>query len=292
MKQKKPRVNEVTFYEWRLTAWMMSETRGRLKALGRGVYRELLDHCYGQGNFPDDKAWMSDRCACTLEELETVWPIIKKHFPISKKNGYRHNKIADVARRRYFLYITGQRDRRLGAKFGSENSNVDRELHKLAPDPVPNKDNQDGSYLPTKLTKLTNTTKLTKQYGEWPLTGSAIAEHFDEPDFPFLLKLVRGATEAIAEIENPKIIITDIILSKALRHCYKGDGQTSAGLYLTTIPPCLRSWARNGIKTRDSPGEPPEETETQRRARDEETKAMLRARGIFPVGMKETHGPA
>ncbi len=272
---------------------MMSETRGRLKALGRGIYRELLDHCYGQGTFPDDKTWMAERCACSTEELETVWPIIKKHFPISKKTGYRHNKIADISRQRYFQYVLGQRDRRLGAKTGSEKSIPGNELYKLAPDPVPQKNNQDGSYLPpTKLTKLTKT-KLTKQYGDWPLTGAAIAEHFDEPDFQFLLKLVRCAHEAIADIEDSKILVTDVILSKALRHCYKGDSQSSAGLYLTTIPPCFRSWARNGIKTRDSPNEPPEETEAERRERDEKTKAHLRARGIFPVGMKETqHGPA
>jgi hypothetical protein len=30
-----------------------------LHAAGRGIYRELMDQCYGQGRFPADKEWIS-----------------------------------------------------------------------------------------------------------------------------------------------------------------------------------------------------------------------------------------
>jgi hypothetical protein len=82
---KKDRVAELHFFEWRITAWVTSETRDRLDAAGRGIYRELLDHCYAQGHFPDDPEWICRRCACTPEQLEKTWPKIEKHFPISNR---------------------------------------------------------------------------------------------------------------------------------------------------------------------------------------------------------------
>lgn len=109
---RKERVAEYHFYEWRMAAWAMSETRGRLMAAGRGIYRELLDYCYAQGHFPTDRGWICRQCACSEDELDLVWPIIKKHFPITKKGGYHHNKIADVQRANYFRYVSSQRNKR------------------------------------------------------------------------------------------------------------------------------------------------------------------------------------
>jgi hypothetical protein len=106
---KKDRIAELHYFEWRLTAWALSETRDRLNAAGRGIYRELLDQCYGQGRFPDDPEWICRRCACSLEEYQTAWNFIKKHFPVSKTAGYRHHIPADIVRREYFSYVMGQR---------------------------------------------------------------------------------------------------------------------------------------------------------------------------------------
>ena len=109
---KKDRVPELHFYEWRISAWALSETRDRLDAAGRGIYRELLDCCYGQGQFPDDREWIIRRCACTPEEYEKTWPLIAKYFPVSKSAGYRLNLPANIVRREYFSYVSGQKKRR------------------------------------------------------------------------------------------------------------------------------------------------------------------------------------
>jgi hypothetical protein len=107
---KRNRVDEIHYYEWRLTAWMGSETRDRLDAAGRGIYRELLDACYAQGSFPDDPAWICRRCACSCQEFDQVWPLIKRHFkPIGDtKNPRRYSVVATMFRKRYLDFVKSQ----------------------------------------------------------------------------------------------------------------------------------------------------------------------------------------
>ena len=95
---KRARAVEIHFYEWRATTWATSETRDRLDAAGRGIYRELLDQCYLQGKFPDDVEWICRKCACSQQEYEKAWPKIERHFPISTP-GYRNNMPANIVRR-------------------------------------------------------------------------------------------------------------------------------------------------------------------------------------------------
>jgi hypothetical protein len=109
---KRDRVAEIHFYEWRIGAWAISETRDRLDAAGRGIYRELLDHCYGQGKIPDDPEWICRRCACTQEQYEKVWKVIARHFPKIEGTGYRYNIHADIVRGEYFEYVEKQRANR------------------------------------------------------------------------------------------------------------------------------------------------------------------------------------
>ncbi len=113
---KPDRTLEIHYYDWRLSAWAMSETRDRLNAAGRGIYRELLDHCYAQGSFPSDVDWICRKCACTLAEYEAVWPIISRHFPKGRQDGYRKNIIADMFRKKTFAYLTKQIDAKKGKK--------------------------------------------------------------------------------------------------------------------------------------------------------------------------------
>lgn len=111
---KRDRDAELHFFEWRLTAWATSETREWLNATGRGIYLELLFSCYAQGRFPDDFDWMCRRCACTREQLDTTWPAIARHFPISKEQGYRWNLRANIVRQEYYRYVERQRENRRG----------------------------------------------------------------------------------------------------------------------------------------------------------------------------------
>lgn len=109
---KRDRIAEIHFYEWRIGAWATSETRDRLDASGRGIYRELLDHCYGQGRFPDDPEWICRRCACAPEQFEKTWKVIARHFPKVGRTAYRYNVHADIVRDEYFSYVEKQRSNR------------------------------------------------------------------------------------------------------------------------------------------------------------------------------------
>lgn len=91
--------------------WRTSATRDMLDASGRGIYRELLDQCYAQGEFPDDADYICRVCACSRDEFERAWKVIEKHFP-KRKNGARSNRKADLSRREYAAYIQTQRDKR------------------------------------------------------------------------------------------------------------------------------------------------------------------------------------
>ena len=99
---KRDRIAEIHFYEWRIGAWATSETRDRLDSAGRGIYRELLDQCYGQGKIPDDTEWICRRCACTFEQYEKAWKVIGRHFPVINGTEYRYNVLADMMRSEYF----------------------------------------------------------------------------------------------------------------------------------------------------------------------------------------------
>ncbi len=113
---KRNRIAEIHFYEWRVGAWVTSETRDRLDATGRGIYRELLDHCYTQGKIPDDPEWMCRRCACSQEQLDKAWKVLVRHFPQISGTEYRSNVMADIFRSEYFSYVDQQKNNRAGKR--------------------------------------------------------------------------------------------------------------------------------------------------------------------------------
>ncbi len=121
----KDRTIEIQYYDWRLIAWLTSETRDRLSASGRGIYRELLDQCYAQGSFPDDQEWICRKCAATPEELSAAWPIIERHFPkLPKKKTHRHNSISDMFRKNVIGFLNSAKTS--GKKGGIKSQEIKR----------------------------------------------------------------------------------------------------------------------------------------------------------------------
>lgn len=123
------RILEVHFYEWRLLSWATSDTRDRLDAAGRGIYRELIDQCYAKGSFPADLDYIQRKCACTLEEYERTWPIIKKQFRLDARKNEYHHALADTFRRSHFSYIETQRSN--GSKGGRPAISKSSDTNKL-----------------------------------------------------------------------------------------------------------------------------------------------------------------
>src|SRR5579875_616570 len=91
----------------------MSKTRLMLDSSGRGIYRDLLDMCYGQGSIPKDPALQAAHCGCTVAEIERVWPLISRHFVQDKNDPESlRNKVADTFRKSFFSYCNQQRKNR------------------------------------------------------------------------------------------------------------------------------------------------------------------------------------
>ncbi len=148
----KDRTIEIQYYDWRLVAWLTSETRDRLDATGRGIYRELLDQCYAQGGFPYDTEWICRKCACTPEELATVWPIIERHFPcFPKKKTHRHHWVSDIFRKKVISML---KTAKISGKKGGQKS---QEIKRLSRVP---------SSVPQGLTELTNRTNERNEENE------------------------------------------------------------------------------------------------------------------------------
>jgi hypothetical protein len=112
---KKTRPLEIHYYEWSVSRWRGSLTFKQLDITGKAIYRELLDQCYDQGSIPKDPVLQALVAGCSLEQVEAVWPIIKRHFVAHRSDGEKlTHPQADLARRNTLNYIKKQRSNRGG----------------------------------------------------------------------------------------------------------------------------------------------------------------------------------
>lgn len=253
---KKDRIPELHFYEWRLSAWALSETRDRLDAAGRGIYRELLDACYAQGGFPNDREWIMRRCACSVDEFERCWPTIKRQFRCSR--GKLTNVHADIVRREYFNYVTTQREARKNA---IEKRKAANDLEKPAPSKpqaaqehveLANQPNGNGNGNGNDTQANGNgkhpevdATDVPKcAMSEYEETHSVVAEVDPSADPMFTLRLVQTTLQHALSHGVDCSLVTDHAIAEAVREVAKRKRVNSAGLLLTTVPNVIVNWSR------------------------------------------------
>ena len=85
-----------------------------------------------------------------------------------------------------------------------------------------------------------------------PLTARAIREAFPQTSDKFIRRLMTAVEKEIAGLAAPAPEPTDALIADAVRAC-RDPTQTSAGLFLTTVPRCLVTWATQGRVTRKPP---------------------------------------
>jgi hypothetical protein len=79
---------------------------------------------------------------------------------------------------------------------------------------------------------------------EWPLTSIAVRESYPAVDDIFVVKLASASCAVAAGVNGQ---LTDSMLADAVRECRKtSNGQTSAGLFLRTVPQCVKTWFTQG----------------------------------------------
>ncbi|MCC6591630.1 MAG: YdaU family protein [Bryobacterales bacterium] len=68
------------WYKWYPSNWLSSETRLRMTATERSIYRDLLDICYQEGSIPNDERILTNLAAVSRKEFTDAWPEVSKKF--------------------------------------------------------------------------------------------------------------------------------------------------------------------------------------------------------------------
>lgn len=122
--------------------------------------------------------------------------------------------------------------------------------------------------------------RRTMAAAEYPKTDAAVGKHFQSADGLLVLQIVKAVVQEYHSIKGPKIPEPDDeAISEAVEIAFKENEnrQTSAGLFLTTVPKVIQSWARRGKPVARAPTSPysddqiltPEKVEEQRRKKFE-----------------------
>ncbi len=79
-------------YPWYPSDWLNSETRLRLSLAARSVYRDLLDHCWMQGDLPTDHRVLAGLAGTSLAEFAKLWSHVSDRF-IEVDGRLHHPKV-------------------------------------------------------------------------------------------------------------------------------------------------------------------------------------------------------
>lgn len=93
-------------YPWYIADWRNSETRLSLNLAERGLYRELLDYCYMEGNLPADRELLVSIAGANGKQTRYCLEAVMKLFVLKDgPNGsrYHHPKVDEV-REKLFCY--------------------------------------------------------------------------------------------------------------------------------------------------------------------------------------------
>src|SRR3954451_24499267 len=73
-------LKNIIVYPRYLRTWRESRARAEMNAEQRGVYWELLDHCWEHGSLPKDHEALRRICNVSEKEFRRAWPVVSKWF--------------------------------------------------------------------------------------------------------------------------------------------------------------------------------------------------------------------
>lgn len=79
-------------YPWYISDWRNSEAVMEMNLAEKGLYRELLDHCWETGSLPADARLLTRIARCTGKEFTRCFPKVKEQF-YEKDGRLWHRKI-------------------------------------------------------------------------------------------------------------------------------------------------------------------------------------------------------
>lgn len=68
------------YYKWFWQDFRADRNVQRMDYVAKGLYRELLDECWVEGNLPVDHQSLADLCDCPVEVLANAWQMLSKCF--------------------------------------------------------------------------------------------------------------------------------------------------------------------------------------------------------------------
>ena len=98
-KQIQSVLDDIGTDQWVITWWKDTPIVQSMTGCERGLYWELLDHCWAFGSLPTNEAELMRLALCTAQEWEACWPKIKPCFSVGEDGDY-HDARIDEARRK------------------------------------------------------------------------------------------------------------------------------------------------------------------------------------------------
>jgi len=105
----------ISSYPFYVPDWLQSEAVAGMTAEQRGVYRELLDHCWMAGDLPTDERLLRKLARCEEDEWQRAWPVVRHQF--AERDGRLHNSKVDACRPKI---LQSKDDRKRGAQRTNE----------------------------------------------------------------------------------------------------------------------------------------------------------------------------
>jgi len=218
----------------------------------RGVYISLLCFCWMQGSIPKDETLAGRLVGATPRDINgAVKTVLTRFLPDPSDPTRLIHKRLEAEREK-------QKEWRLKSSIGGKQSAAKRQANSkggsttLKP-PLPNGTNQ-MSTLQSSVSSLQSSTTTSapppvNSYTEYPKMAAALREKFPMTDDLFVMRLVQNVMAEILAGDSSRVDqVTDSLLADAVRECSKKSGrQNSAGLFLTTVPQCVKTWVnQNG----------------------------------------------
>lgn len=221
--------------------WLSSTSISLMSPAEEGAYIRLLCHAWSSPDcgIPDDEKLLAE-----LSRLRKKWP---------QSSARIRAKFDSIGGRMFNTRLLEERAKQIewkekSSKGGSLSAATKAQAKLkggcdlvddcLQPKPQPNLNSSSSSSSST-------TNYLPKGY-EFPKTAAAICGRYASTDWRFVSQVIQASAQAFISIDQPKIPSPDDSTYAAAVEEATSRTQTSAGLYLKSVPLVISNWAKHG----------------------------------------------
>lgn len=248
-------------YPWYIADWRSAEAVLAMTLEERGLYRELLDHCWECGSIPNNEVVLRKIAQVTEKEWIRSWPAVKPQF-LSDGDRLRHRKV-DEKREDLVAWHDNRREAGrkggLSKKTSSASSSASSSAQaKPKPSTASSTASSTTDKLAPRAVDIDRTTRAVSSlaredvqhmpHGEFPEVGRAVREKFPEASDSVIMQITIAVGQKIAGANgHVKGELTDALMADAVRHCAKAwPDQKSPHGYVKTVAQCVLTWLTQG----------------------------------------------